>query len=1616
MTAAVGCVDRLLADGHVPYHEPVTQRQALLIGVPQCDDATFSPISQVVRNDLEKMRSALTLSSYSVDSIGEDTLDPSGNRIRAAIRKACAGAPEGSVLLLYFSGHGVSIDGVDYLVPSDAFREGGELILDSLVPVIPDLSHCQAKLVVFFVDACRDSPAGLPSEGGGGGVLHYPAGGSQVMVAGCAPGQVCHYGEDGSVFTRTLARVLDRRHPARTLSAVLNEVTKEMRRTTGRGDDRSQVPNAYPVMMLRNAADQVICEGDELVSAWRRVAAENRLWDLTSGITDEIRGHVTGIAEDCARTYLEVSDLLREKTGMTDHWFDPNYPARTIDFTAEILTEGTPILPEEAAVMIAAPFMREAVLAEGVRKAAAIRPGDFKRCYERGHRTDLELTHEMYPQVTRRVEGLTRRHETEAAETLVMWLVHRWVDGFTGLWKLPRSQACADRGAYLIRRTVADLSQGECRHLVETLIRAVAAGPADARLEGRLAALPDDWRGKTGVLWLAGTLAADPRRLPAVIADHIGTGLELSLASVKDAADLLRAQRRKGDLDLALICTHPAQQDAFQAVANAGQHVLNRLHELGRLGPVADALPFRITHDGVRPDRPGPDGTAVYEVPLTRFRLSEDKIRELLMGRQLYDDPALAIRELYQNSLDACRYRDTRLEGLRRKGRRPAPWTGEIAFRQGLDGDREYIECEDNGVGMSREVLEHVFSQAGERFVYSQDYRAEHSLWQELDPPLRMVSNSQFGVGVFSYFMIADEILLYTRPVDQQGIPSSQGFAVRIASSGSLMQVTPSEEMLQGGTRIRLYLTGDEEPDKKISVLQTLRRLLWIAEYSVIAAEHGAAPEEWQPRHLRYQDESAESLKFDRDLWWVSGEGGLAADGLRTNEEIYGLIVNLRDEHRPQFTVDRKKLRTWHEDWVYGKVDDSLPALNAWPGLTLSWLWEVTDSSAEVAERIFKHLAKTRAEIPIGGGWGQSATVPLAEVGCVPQDKELFDPKSRNYYLYSRWFTIWRSGAWKGRASTQRNLRRIPQALSVEGFPLADPIDGALLARLHRQYGEDSPVLLEEILDATAHEKQTVAELLRRLRKFAITGLDLRHLHRCASVDLTFKKEDAPLAGALAAWSPPGLPPSPIIAGSLVKASAQLDQPLREVVRRAAAAAPTGWVGPRAELGQLGDHICTAAETRLLSVRLSTIPPWTSGPLQPAHIAHAAGELGRDISQILEMCDRFAPLGVSVAGRERYPESLSQVQVEALRHLEAVGSVLTPVQLIHIAGLVGTSYQEVRSELGALEECGLLRLAETNGVVDLVPDADTVGFISYALQIMDRWTGRQEFLHRPASLAVTAILSGRYMRRGATNQMKELTTFTTPDVAITEPDLILLASMIFGSIGEARDCFSRTYPEAQLPEIAQSAEDLQPWLLQEYLITPRWAVEPVSWTLGVGQIIAGALDFGSTVGEFLNTIAPYRVLGAPLPELPKEISEELSAWHPDLYDHELLVDPRETPAFGVDDVYLTEVDALRLVQIAGRLGMSLQETHQRLTRMAPLGLRLAYVVDAVPEGIVHWRDLLTLTVHLDGQKPELRGRVGSDHFTRAADATGESAADVLKRVRVYARLFSLDLPQEPFDD
>lgn len=261
-------------------------------------------------------------------------------------------------------------------------------------------------------------------------------------------------------------------------------------------------------------------------------------------------------------------------------------------------------------------------------------------------------------------------------------------------------------------------------------------------------------------------------------------------------------------------------------------------------------------------------------------------------------------------------------------------------------------------------TLEHVFGNAGERFVYRQDFRAEQVAWAALNPPLRLISNSQFGVGVFSYFMLANEVVVRTRHHGANGVPDPDAHEVRIASSGSLFQIQPTQGLPNGGTSVRLYLGGEAD---EISVLRTLRDLLWISEFRVEVSEDEDR-ETWEPGELRYTEGTAPPRRCGKDLWWVSGDGGLAADGIRTGEKRSGLVINLRDERRPQLTVDRRKLEGWDKDWVRQTIEESLPELMKWDGFTLSWLWQVATSAPAVAQQIFEYAVAAGHRVRVGTG------------------------------------------------------------------------------------------------------------------------------------------------------------------------------------------------------------------------------------------------------------------------------------------------------------------------------------------------------------------------------------------------------------------------------------------------------------------------------------------------------------------------------------------------------------------------------------------------------------------------------------------------------------------------
>ncbi|MDM0470107.1 ATP-binding protein [Clostridium perfringens] len=183
-----------------------------------------------------------------------------------------------------------------------------------------------------------------------------------------------------------------------------------------------------------------------------------------------------------------------------------------------------------------------------------------------------------------------------------------------------------------------------------------------------------------------------------------------------------------------------------------------------------------------------------------------------LGGSQLYGDNLLVpLRELIQNAADAIR--------ARRIYEEEDESFGDIKIKIGNDEYGEYIEVEDNGIGMSSRVLTGPFLDFGQSFWGS-------SLMYEELPGLESKgfnSTGKYGIGFFSVFIWGKKVSIYTKRFED-GRDSTQVLEFNEgASSRPLLRKAKKEEYIKdGGTRIRIRL------DKGITTYDILNKKSYV--------------------------------------------------------------------------------------------------------------------------------------------------------------------------------------------------------------------------------------------------------------------------------------------------------------------------------------------------------------------------------------------------------------------------------------------------------------------------------------------------------------------------------------------------------------------------------------------------------------------------------------------------------------------------------------------------------------------------------------------------------------------------------------------------------------------
>jgi hypothetical protein len=162
------------------------RRKALVFGNDKY--LSVSPLQNAVA-DGEAMAAKLQALGYAVTS----SYNVSRKEMLSAVRNFSGRVQGGDEVIFFYAGHGVELEGRNYLLPIDIHGDDSRQVRDDAIElqrILTDMSDSRAKFTLAVVDACRDNP--FVSAGraiGGRGLAPTTAATGQMVIFSAGAGQ-----------------------------------------------------------------------------------------------------------------------------------------------------------------------------------------------------------------------------------------------------------------------------------------------------------------------------------------------------------------------------------------------------------------------------------------------------------------------------------------------------------------------------------------------------------------------------------------------------------------------------------------------------------------------------------------------------------------------------------------------------------------------------------------------------------------------------------------------------------------------------------------------------------------------------------------------------------------------------------------------------------------------------------------------------------------------------------------------------------------------------------------------------------------------------------------------------------------------------------------------------------------------------------------------------------------------------------------------------------------------------------------------------------------------------------------------------------------------------------
>lgn len=304
-----------------------------------------------------------------------------------------------------------------------------------------------------------------------------------------------------------------------------------------------------------------------------------------------------------------------------------------------------------------------------------------------------------------------------------------------------------------------------------------------------------------GILRIADYLQFEQNRTPKILFKIKGNGMcsPISMKEWEKHLSILHTNKSHSDNELLFVETQPNDAHTLEEIKKLFKGFQYELDSFWAVNgeiysrfPKLSSLGLNIRRIKSNIDNPYQYielNNKKFHPEVLNIKSDNQKILPLLVGPLYGDIPQIGLRELIQNSIDACNERYS-LDIHTEVNQEKIPYGVSIT----IDFDNNLFIIEDDGVGMDIDVVQNYFLKVGASYRYSEVWKATHSS----DNTVYVPRTGKFGIGMLAGFLIGDEISIISK---KEGLASDKAIKFTYSLNAKDIQVD-FIDLITTGTKI----------------------------------------------------------------------------------------------------------------------------------------------------------------------------------------------------------------------------------------------------------------------------------------------------------------------------------------------------------------------------------------------------------------------------------------------------------------------------------------------------------------------------------------------------------------------------------------------------------------------------------------------------------------------------------------------------------------------------------------------------------------------------------------------------------------------------------------------